>query len=387
MDYKWIITENFIYGYNSLNNTNITNYNNLYFFDLDDTIITTKSGKKFSISNTDWIWLDNSVPIKINKLFNKNIIGIFTNQKGLRTFDLKNNWIKKIKDILTKLNIHFIFASTKDDRYRKPLTGSWDYIYTNYFNYFNNSEIIKNKKKYFIGDALGRQNDFSDTDLKFAMNCNFIIKSPEKFFNLPNLDNKASITYPQLKYYSNDEQNNIINNLFNVINTNKNNKILIICIGLPASGKSFIRNMILKKYDNFKYINNDDINNYKKNNIKSEFFNKLILDNKLQDIENKYIINDNTNIDNKKRNKYLEDYKNYFKIAIFFNYDIDICMHLNYMRMFYFNTPLISKVVYRTLLKSNSTIFNNNKLDEFNYFIIIDKLFTQFNLNNIKYFY
>jgi bifunctional polynucleotide phosphatase/kinase len=388
MTFKWQIEKDkgFIFGSNN-NIINLT-FKNIYLFDLDDTIIKTKSGKTFAISSTDWVFLDKNIVTKINKLYdNNNFIGIISNQKGLKSELLINNWIKKINDIVKTLKVHVVFASTTDNRYRKPMPGSLDEINNKYF--VANKITFNNKsKKYYIGDALGRDGDHSDTDLKFAKNCNLIIKSPETFFGLENKNNKASITYPILQYYSKKEEDDIINKLFSVINNNitQNKKILIICIGLPACGKSYVRNIILKKFDEFKYINNDDINDYKKNNIKNEFFNKLILNNKNL-LNNNFIIDDNTNFNHKKRNKYLEEFKDYFKIAIFYDLNMDICMHLNYMRMYYFNKPLISKVVYRTLLKSNPDIFNNyDKIisKEFNYSISINKLFNRFNSTNFN---
>ncbi len=384
MTLKWNINNNnFIFGLN-INIINFT-FKNIYLFDLDDTIIKTKSGKKFAISPTDWEFLDKNVITKINKLYdNNNFIGIISNQKGLRSDLLINNWIKKINDITKILKVHVVFASTLDNKYRKPMPGSLDEL-KKYF-LANKIKFEEKSKKYYIGDALGREGDHSDTDLKFAKNCKFIIKSPETFFDLPNKNNKASITYPNLQYYSKKEEDNILNNLFNIISNNisQNKKTLIMCIGLPACGKSYVRNIILKKFNQFKYTNNDNINDYKKNNIKNEFFDKLILDNKNL-LNNNFIVDDNTNFNDKKRNKYLEEFKDYSKIVIFFDLDMDICMHLNYMRMYHFNKPLISKVVYRTLIKSNPDI-SSNKFKEFNNSITVNKLFNAFNSNNFKNF-
>jgi len=39
--------------------------------------------------------------------------------------------------------------------------------------------IYNNKLKYYCGDALGRQNDHANTDLKFGLNLGFHIFSPE----------------------------------------------------------------------------------------------------------------------------------------------------------------------------------------------------------------
>jgi len=385
MEYKWINTDDYIFGFNS----KILDDNKLkmiYLFDLDDTIIKTKSGKKFASSSSDWIWLDPKIETKINKLFENNIIGIITNQKGLNNNTIKNIWITKIKNILSTLKIHFIFASIKDNRFRKPLIGSWEYILSNYLN-----DKYLTKKTYFIGDALGRESDHNDTDLKFAFNCKFIIKSPEKFFNLHNHKNTlGSITYPKLVFYTKSQQNLIINNIYSLIDSNikLNNKIIIICIGLPASGKSFIRNLILHKFNKFKYFNNDDIINLKNNNLDLLLHKKLITNsNQLQSYN--FIIDDNTNMNKKKLINFINlHFSNYYKISITFDYDFDICMHLNYMRMFWYNKPLISKVVYRTLLKNNDILIDHNFIkNNFNHSFIFNKLLYQFNNNTFNYYF
>jgi DNA 3'-phosphatase len=79
-------------------------------FDLDYTLIKTKSGKKFPINNLDWEFLYPEIPNKLSA-YSKSIIGIISNQKGLKNQNQINDWITKIKNIINGLNIHFIFAS------------------------------------------------------------------------------------------------------------------------------------------------------------------------------------------------------------------------------------------------------------------------------------
>ena len=77
MTLKWQIDNNkqFIIGLD--NNIVNQSFKNIYFFDLDDTIIKTKSGKTFAISSTDWEFLDKNVITKINKLYDNNNFKIF----------------------------------------------------------------------------------------------------------------------------------------------------------------------------------------------------------------------------------------------------------------------------------------------------------------------
>lgn len=59
-------------------------------------------------------------------------------------------------------------------------------------------------------------------------------------------------------------------------------------------------------------------------------------------------------------------------------------MHLNYLRMYWFNEPLLSIVVYRKLLKN----FNSDFLSEYDKIFKIDMIFNDFNYENkIKYYF
>lgn len=378
---KWTIFDNFIFGYDDQYFKNLNSISKIYFFDIDYTIIKTKSGKVFPVNKFDWTWLNNNIPTILCNISSNNLIGFISNQKGLKTKQSIDDWIYKMNDIISKINkksiIHLIFASIKDDGYRKPMIKSWNFIKDKLFK-FKIDELQKNNKIYYIGDALGRETDHSDTDIKYAINCKFKIKSPESFFKFNKINNIGSITYPTLNYFKINEQELLFNIIFEKINKeiNNKNKIIIILIGFPASGKSFFRKILLAKFNIFKYYNSDDINN----KINDD---KLIINN----INFSYIINDNTNLDNKKINIYLKNFLNYKKIGIFFNYDIEICQHLNYMRMYWFDYPLISTVIYRKLNKSfnNTDIINNYNFDDL---ITINKIFKDFNYDNkIKYYF
>ena len=78
------------------------------------------------------------------------------------------------------------------------------------FSLFNILNIKLDKNSYYCGDALGRKRDFSDTDLKFALNCNFKFSTPEKFFNIKVPKQNLTISYPALDYYTKNDFNKII---------------------------------------------------------------------------------------------------------------------------------------------------------------------------------
>ena len=86
-----------------------------------------------------------------------------------------------------------------------------------------------------------------------------------------------------------------------------------------------------------------------------------------------------------KRLSQLSKFKSHYKIGIWFNYELDVCFHLNYLRMYWFGLKLIPKVSYYTLNKH----FDKTNIDkDFNKFFIVDKLFLQYNYENkVKYYF
>ena len=362
---KWINNETFTFCDN-VSNLKINDWENIVIFDLDGTIIKTKSGKVFPINANDWVFNYNNVVETFNKL-DKTIIGIISNQKGIKSDSQLKDWQSKLDSIMKQINLHFVFAAIKDNRYRKPMIGSWEYIKDNFFKGLN----IPNKKIIYVGDACGREGDFSDTDIKFANNCEFKFNTPEKFFNIKIGKQIASITYPELEYYTKTEFNKIINQI--TLNFNKD-KILIVMMGFPGCGKSFIRKSLINSNPNFKFINKDDIKNKIINN------NLVIKNNSTID----YIIDDNTNGTLKNRNELYKIYKTHFKIGIYFDYELDLAMHLNYMRMYWYGAELIKKVAYHTLKKKME--LPDEK--EFDLFVKLDKVIPDFNFEStMKYYF
>jgi bifunctional polynucleotide phosphatase/kinase len=298
----------------------------------------------------------------------KTIIGIISNQKGLNSNSKIVDWQTKIQKIMKHINFHFVFASLKDDRYRKPMIGSWEYIKE---NYLKNLNIENYKNIIYVGDACGRKDDFSDTDIKFAHNCNFKFYTPEKFFNVKIPKQIATVTYPNLEYYSKNEFNKILENITKNFNREK---VLIMMIGFPSCGKSFIRKLLINTNPEFKYFNKDD--------IKTKIINNNLVYKNNSDIA--FIIDDNTNTTLKSRNEIFKIYKSHYKIGIYFDYGIDEAMHLNYMRMYWYGAELIKKVAYYTLNKYIDVPTENS----FDLLIKFDKILPEFNFeSNLKYFF
>jgi bifunctional polynucleotide phosphatase/kinase len=362
---KWINLESFTL-FNNFSNIKIGNCKNVIIFDLDGTIIKTKSGKTFPTNFNDWVFNYGNVVEKINSVDNA-IIGIISNQKGIKSDSQLKDWQTKLTNIMSQIKFHFVFASCKDDRYRKPMIGSWEYIKDNFLKELN----IPTNQIIYVGDACGRTGDHADTDIKFAYNCGFKFSTPEKFFNIKVGKQIASITYPELEYYTKVEFNKMIKSITDCFNKDK---ILITMIGFPGCGKSFMRKYLINSYPDFKYINKDD--------AKSKIINDNLVSKKDPNI--RFIIDDNTNTNLKNRTELYKLYKSHFKIGIYFDYELDLAMHLNYMRMYWYGAELIKKVAYHTLNKN----FDIPNEKEFDLFVKLDKLIPDFNLEStMKYYF
>ncbi|KAI5951304.1 pnk1 [Candida jiufengensis] len=173
-------------------------------FDLDSTLIESKSGNKFSRGPSDWKWWGNhktKIPQKLKQLHNDNyIIVIFTNQGAVvvnNNSKSYNNLKEKINliqnDLITNYQIDeiHVFASPKkpvkgitstDEQHqksRKPEIGMWENLET---ELNKNNQTIDYPNSFYVGDAAGRKNDFSDSDLKFAENAKLRFMTPEEMF-------------------------------------------------------------------------------------------------------------------------------------------------------------------------------------------------------------
>ena len=230
---NFIETNDFIYSIHKTKNNNLK----IASFDLDHTIINTKSGNVFPKNKDDWKFFNKNVINVLKSLYeNKYEIIIFTNQGGLiKKESKKKDFLDKINKIYKELQIPFsIFISISYGYFRKPCTGCFDL----YKDLIGNKKI-NFKKSFYCGNAAGRpkgwmeylkKKDFSSSDLFFAKNINVAFHLPEEIFGelknpiieLPNRDflkcKKEKIILPVTKKLLN----------------------IIILVGKPASGKSVL---------------------------------------------------------------------------------------------------------------------------------------------------
>jgi bifunctional polynucleotide phosphatase/kinase len=146
-------------------------------FDIDNTIIVTKSGKSFPLNNKDWTWFDQSVPKTLKQLHSDGFRIVFiTNQAGIEKKKVLFSELRtKFEDIIVALDIPvFVFVATGENHYRKPSIQIWKF----FCDKCNHSVEIDYKESFFVGDAAGRpkdwapgkKKDFSCADRMFAFN-------------------------------------------------------------------------------------------------------------------------------------------------------------------------------------------------------------------------
>ncbi|KAL1129744.1 hypothetical protein AAG570_012688 [Ranatra chinensis] len=286
-------------------------------FDLDGTIIKTKSGKIFPVDTSDWVVPSNVIKEKLNNLIKENYnVIIFSNQNGIgRQAVNKGHFKIKIENIVKELNIPVeVYLSTRSSIYRKPAPGMWNALL------HKKGGNISLKESFYVGDAAGRcekwapgrRKDFSNSDRLFAENIGLQFFTPEEYFfgNPP-----APFDLPKFIPSA------IPLNKHGDYNINTSRKEVIIMVGAQGSGKShFVKQHLMKSgYIPF----SRDIS---KNNDKVA----ACLETSLSLSECKIVI-DNTNGTIAARKKFIDLCKKY-KVPVrcfYMNTTIERCHHNN----------------------------------------------------------
>jgi bifunctional polynucleotide phosphatase/kinase len=333
--------------------------NKIAVFDLDNTIIKTKSGKKFPQSEFDWIFTFSNVKKKLKKLEKKGyFIIIVTNQNGIENGKQnKDEFLKKINDIVIELNIKIcVFCATKINKYRKPSP-----LFYYEFIYNINIDVLNS---FYCGDACNRKNDFSDTDYKFALNCYLPFQTPEYFFiNKKDIINDP--IYPNVLSYKN------VLPIDKILNFKPLKNDMILMVGFPASGKSTIAKYISDTYD-YSIINQDTLKTKAKCIKMAKEYMK----------ENKNFIIDATN---PIRDEWINMAHPLYNISIIYlTTSYDLSMHNNYYRTFTSSAKLIPKIAYN-VYKSKFIHPQNDKL--INRLICVDYFHNNTKLLYYKYLY
>lgn len=174
-------------------------------FDMDSTLIDSKSGFKWGRGPTDWKWWhraneQSNVLSKVKELSKEGfLLVIFTNQ-GLLSPDITRksyqNFVKKLGMMMEELKANgiddvLVYASVampakkakvyndKVTLMRKPSIGMWK-EFIDYIQSFGATIDMENS--FFVGDAAGRPGDHLDSDKVFAQSAGLKFMTPEEFF-------------------------------------------------------------------------------------------------------------------------------------------------------------------------------------------------------------
>ena len=330
----------------------ITKNDKVAGFDLDDTLVCSKSGKKFTDDPNDWRFLYESDQYQlttVDKL--KEIqdehgykIVIFSNQRGVTSKGFSQQKLeifkKKVENITSeeeKYNIHIeLYAALSDNVFRKPLTGMYE-------QFIKNNDKVAVDKCIFVGDAAGRVKDwkkgkgkdFSCSDREFAKNIHFQFFTPEEFFLFEKPCRKYHLDDIRINKYK--ECDDIVEELGLEFDTHE----MIIFVGSPASGKTSFYNTYLK---NKKYVHvSRDV---------CGSMEKCISEVK-KSIKTKSVVIDNTNpkAENRERFITLAQTEHVPVRCFYFNYDKKLTYHLNEFRKTVGGNS-VPQIAYNTYYKS-----------------------------------
>lgn len=223
-------------------------------FDLDDTLITTKSGLKFSRGEDDWKWWHSTVPTRLKELHAQGyVIVIITNQAGVSLReDTKtpkagsrsvNNLKGKLMAVFKALDVPMsAYAGTEHDVYRKPRTGMWEQLCKDYGLVVDAGDVNL-EGSLFVGDAAGRaedktagvKKDHSCSDRDFAANVGIKFHTPEEFF-LDQAPRPFTRSFNPSAYV--DTEITPQTETTPLIFTKKNDLDVVLFCGSPGAGKS-----------------------------------------------------------------------------------------------------------------------------------------------------
>ncbi|XP_063798503.1 bifunctional polynucleotide phosphatase/kinase isoform X2 [Pseudophryne corroboree] len=266
-------------------------------FDIDGTIITTKSGKVFPTSADDWRILYPEVPKKLKALLADGYkVVFFTNQMGISRGKLRPEVFKaKAEAILDHLGIPVqIFVATGMGIYRKPATGMWDYLCEK----ANDGIKVQKEDCVYVGDAAGRpanwapdrkKKDFSCGDRLFSLNLGIKFYTPEEYFlgwksapfQLPTFDPRT--LDPSVPLYEPASSTLV-----------SASPEVVVAVGYPGAGKSsFVKEHLVPK--GYVFANRDTLGTWQKCVAACE-----------EALQNgKSIVIDNTNPDVESRSRYI----------------------------------------------------------------------------------
>lgn len=181
----------------------------LAIFDVDWTLIKPKEGRRFPKDKEDWEWLRPSVPMIVQKYHRKGYRIVFLT-------DQTKDWkVDMIKHIINKLDVPVIAVIAMDKLYHKPNPQL-------FLSHFGGKYIPQ--ESFFVGDAAGRDGDWSAKDKEVATQLGVTFYTPEELFPL----DRKKIVMKEKDFVGEEKE-------------------VVIMVGYPASGKSTVAKNIFEK--------------------------------------------------------------------------------------------------------------------------------------------
>ena len=353
-------SNNYLIGYNIQHSSAIES--KVALFDLDHTIIKPSNNRRFSKTDSDWEFYNDSIISKLEYLYKNNYtIIIISNQKGLTNEPKIKEWKSKINKVFEFINFPItIYASLKDDIFRKPRIG----FLTNFIKHDPD-------KSFYCGDAGNILNeriienikipmDHSDSDLKFAINANLTFVHRDNFcfdkiednFCFDKIEDNLSLNKSNILKYPIS---------YPIIVEGKykfrpiKNQELVLMVGFQGSGKSFYCKRYANKY-NYEIISQDKI---RTKNKCLDLCNSLLKN-------NKSVIIDNTNPSLKIREEYIQiGKKNNVIIRCFYmKTSVELSKHNNIFRSIISDLVPVPSIAYNIYKKNFKTPTLNEGFDD-----------------------
>lgn len=198
---------------------------NVAAFDIDWTLA--YSQKHVFGTEPDDIYIFPRCGERLKELYQMGVytIALFTNQYAVSQKEIQKR-LGRMATFLGKIGVPccLFIATGKDkagyvDNYRKPRRGMWDKLLT---------FLPEVETAFFVGDAMGRPQDYSDSDLKFAELCEIKAKTPEQYFGKDKWVFKPS------------------------------GKDMVVLVGMPGCGKTTLYETIFAPLD-FKSVSQDGL--------------------------------------------------------------------------------------------------------------------------------
>ena len=336
----------YLYGCSDNYNNNMNGRIRMAGFDMDGTLIDTMSGRTFPRDAKDWKWKYSNVPKKLNAYFEKKYhLIIVTNQAGIKNSETKLQIFKnKIEymeaELITRYpDLQFaIYCPIYKDIHRKPYPMIFE-------------DVKFTKLSFFCGDGAGRPDDHTDADIKFAHNIGVRFMTPENIFC--NDRQMIQIDYPVKFAKTNTGYN---------YRPNDACELILMC-GLPASGKTYWSQHIVRQYQllgrAIERINLDTVRTKKKMTDAIQRALTGQCD----------ILIDNTNLDKKTRKNIIDMVKlvnpAYHIVVMLLNQSFEQILHNNRYRYYtdYHNIRLIPEFVLKKMKNKMETPTHDESID------------------------